>query len=62
MSLEKAVTSEPSHGSTKVIPAKSKEMVAFGNIHLWKEYFGLSVVLGVGPLVVPGLNAALLAD
>ena len=53
MSLEKAVTSEPSHGSTKVIPAKSKEMVAFGNIYLREEYFGLSVVLSVGPLMVP---------
>jgi hypothetical protein len=53
VSLEKAVTSEPSHGSTKVIPAKSKEMVAFGNIYLREEYFGLSVVLSVGPLMVP---------
>ena len=62
VSLEEAVASEPSNGSAKVISVESKEMVAFGNVNLRKEYFGLSVVLGVGPLLVPGLNAVLLAD
>ena len=61
MSLEKAVASKPSNGSAKVIPFESEEMVAFGNIHLWKEYFGLSVVLSVEPLLVPGLKTVLFA-
>ena len=62
MSLEKTMASEPSNGSTKVISIESEEMVAFGNIYLRKEDFGLSVVLGFGPLKVPGFEALLFAD
>ena len=50
MSLEETVASEPSDGSAKVFSVKSEEMVAFGNIYLREEYFGLPVVLVVGPL------------
>ena len=53
MSLEETVAIKPSNGSAKVVSVKSEEMVAFGNIYLRKEYFGLSVVLSVGPLMVP---------
>ena len=59
MSLEKAVASKPSNGSAKVISFESEEMVAFGNIYLREEYFGLSVVLGVGPLLVPRFETVL---
>ena len=62
MSLEKTMASEPSNGSTKVISIESKEMVAFGSIYLRKEDFSLSVVLGFGPLKVPGFEAMLFAD
>ena len=62
MSLKKTVASKPSNGSAKVIPFESEEMVAFGNIHLRKEYFGLSVVLRLGPLKVPRFEAMLFAD
>ena len=62
MSLEKTMTSEPSDGSTKVISIESEEMVAFGNIYLRKEDFGLSVVLRLGPLKVPRFEAMLFAD
>ena len=62
VSLEEAVASEPSNGSTKVISVESNEMIAFGIIYLRKEYFGLSVVLSFGPLFVPGLSAVLFAD
>ena len=62
MSLKKAVTSEPSNGSTKVITIESEEMVTFSNIYLRKEDFGLSVVLRLGPLKIPRFEAMLFAD
>ena len=62
MSLKKTVASEPSNGSAKVITIKSEEMVAFGNIYLRKENFGLSVVMRLGPLKVPRFEAMLFAD
>ena len=62
MSLKKTVASKPSYGSAKVISIESEEMVAFGNIYLRKEDFGLSAVLGFGPLKVPGFEAMLFAD
>ena len=62
MSLKKTMASEPSNGSTKVISIESKEMVAFGSIYLRKEDFSLSVVLGFGPLKVPGFEAMLFTD
>ena len=62
MSLEKTVTSKPSNGSAKVISVESEEMVAFGNVYLRKEDFGLSVVLRLGPLKVPRFEAVLFTD
>ena len=62
MSLKKTVASKPSNGSAKVISIESEEMVAFGNIYLRKEDFGLSVVLRFGPLKVPRFEAMLFAD
>ena len=62
MSLKKTVASKPSNGSAKVISIESEEMVAFGNIYLRKEDFGLSVVLRLGPLKVPRFEAMLFAD
>ena len=62
MSLKKAVASKPPNGSTKVITVESEEMVAFGNVYLREEYFGLSVVLRLGPLEVPRFEAMLFAD
>ena len=62
MSLKKTVASEPSNGSAKVITIESEEMVAFGNIYLRKEDFGLSVVMRLGPLKVPRFEAMLFAD
>ena len=62
MSLKKTMASEPSNGSTKVISIESEEMVAFGNIYLRKEDFGLSVVLRLGPLKVPRFEAMLFAN
>ena len=62
MSLKKTVASEPSNGSAKVITIESEEMVAFGNIYLRKENFGLSVVMRLGPLKVPRFEAMLFAD
>ena len=56
------MASKPSDGSAKVIPVKSEEMVAFGNIYLREEDFGLSVVLRLGPLMVPRFKAMLFAD
>ena len=53
MSLEEAVASKPTNGSAKVSSFESEEMVAFGNIYLREEYFGVSVVLSVGPVMVP---------
>jgi hypothetical protein len=37
-------------------------MIAFGNIYLRKEDFGLSVVMRLGPLKVPRFEAMLFAD
>ena len=62
MSLKKTVASKPPNGPAKVIPVESEEMVAFGNIYLRKEDFGLSVVLRLGPLKVPRFEAMLFAD
>ena len=62
MSLKKTVASKPSDGSAKVVSVESEEMVAFRNIYLWKEYFGLSVMLRLGPLKVPSFEAMLFAD
>ena len=62
MSLEEAVASEPTNGSAKVPSVESEKMIAFGNIYLREEYFGLSIVLSPGPLKVPGFEAVLLAD
>ena len=62
MSLKEAVASKPPNGSAKVITVESEEMVAFGNVYLRKEDFGLSVVLRLGPLVVPRFKAMLFAD
>ena len=62
MSLKKTVASEPSNGSAKVITIESEEMVAFSNIYLRKENFGLSVVMRLGPLKVPRFEAMLFAD
>ena len=62
MSLKKTVAGEPSYGSAKVVSVESEEMVAFGNIYLREEDFGLSVVLGFGPLKVPRFEAMLFAD
>ena len=62
MSLKKTMASEPSNGSTKVISIESEEMVAFGNIYLRKENFGLSVVMRLGPLKIPRFEAVLFAD
>ena len=62
MSLKKTVASKPSNGSAKVITIESEEMVAFGNIYLRKENFGLSVVMRLGPLKVPRFEAMLFAD
>ena len=62
MSLKKTVASEPSNGSAKVITIESEEMVAFGNIYLRKEDFGLSVVMRLGPLKIPRFEAMLFAD
>ena len=62
MSLEKTVASKPSNGSAKVISVESEEMVAFGNVYLRKEDFGLSVVLRLGPLMVPRFEAKLFTD
>ena len=56
------MTSKPSNGPAKVLSIESEEMVTFGSIHLGKEYFGLSVVLSFGPLLVPGLEAMLFAN
>ena len=62
MSLKKTVASEPSNGSAKVVTIESEEMIAFGNIYLRKEDFGLSVVMRLGPLKVPRFEAMLFAD
>ena len=62
MSLEKTVASEPSDGSAKVITIESEEVVAFSNVHLRKEDFGLSVVMRLGPLKIPRFEAVLFAD
>ena len=62
MSLEKAVANTPSNGSAKVITIESEEMVAFSNIYLRKEDFGLSVVMRLGPLKIPRFEAMLFAD
>ena len=53
MSLEEAVASKPTNGSAKVNSVESEKMIAFGNIYLREEYFGLSIVLSPGPLKVP---------
>ena len=62
MSLEKTVASEPSDGSAKVITIESEEVVAFSNVYLRKEDFGLSVVMRLGPLKIPRFEAMLFAD
>ena len=62
MSQKKTVASKPSNGSAKVISVESEEMVAFGNVYLRKEDFGLSVVLRLGPLKVPRFEAVLFTD
>ena len=62
MSLEEAVASKPTNGSAKVNSVESEKMIAFGNIYLREEYFGLSVVLGPGPLEIPGFETVLLTD
>ena len=62
MSLKKTVASKPSNGSAKVVSVEPEEMVAFSNIYLGKEYFGLSVVMRFGPLKVPSFEAMLFAD
>ena len=59
MSLKKTVASKPTNGSAKVVPVESEEVVAFGNVYLRKEDFGLSVVLRLGPLKVPRFEAEL---
>ena len=41
MSVKKAMTSEPSEGSTKAVYVESKEVATFGSFHLCEEYFGL---------------------
>jgi len=62
VSLEKTVASEPSDGSAKVITIESEEVVAFSNVYLRKEDFGLSVVMRLGPLKIPRFEAVLFAD
>ena len=62
MSLEEAVASKPTNGSAKVNSVESEKMIAFGNIYLREEYFGLSIVLSLGPLKVPRFKAVLFAD
>ena len=62
MSLKKTMAGEPSYGSAKVVSVEPEEMVAFGNVYLREEDFGLSVVLRLGPLKVPRFEAMLFAD
>ena len=62
MSLEEAVTCKPSDCSAEVISVEPEEMIAFGNVYLRKEYFGLSVVMRFGPLKVPSFETMLFAD
>ena len=54
MSVEKAMTSELSNGSAKVISVESEKVTTFNRVYLWKENFCLPVMRGVFPLQVPG--------
>ena len=56
------MASKPSDGSAKVITIESEEVVAFSNVYLRKEDFGLSVVMRLGPLKIPRFEAVLFAD
>ena len=55
MSVEKAMTSEPSNGSAKVISVELEKVTTFNRVSLWKENFCLPVLRGVLPPQVPGL-------
>ena len=49
MSVQEAVSSEPSGSSAKGIPSLLDEMFTFVGVNFWKEDFGLSVVRGLKP-------------
>ena len=53
MSVEKAVTSEPSSGSAKVFSVESEEVTTSDRVYFGKENFCLPVVRGVVPLQIP---------
>ena len=54
MSVQEAVASEPSDSSAEGVPRLFDEVVALVWFYGWEDYFCLSIVLAVFPLLIPG--------
>ena len=53
MSVKEAVAGKPPSCPSKRVPAQSQEREGFCGCGNWEEYFGLSILSGFLPFVIP---------